>query len=125
MSSTPVSLNESVEDAGLTPALPSRPKRAGVLSVKVRSADNVAEPALSSHHGAQAGPIGKSPTTQCLPPITPAATSVPNTLSISRLSTIPGSPTTISTSTGLGNTAGDVTDDDGVELLAGMGHRCK
>lgn len=114
-SSTPVSSNERVEGAGLT----ARPKRAGLPSVKVRSADNAAVPALSSHRAAQASGTTHESTTLANT-FTPAATSVPNTPSISRCS-----PTVASADTGLGTTTDDVTDDDGVALLAGMTRKCE
>jgi hypothetical protein len=108
--------NEHVEGAGLT----ARPKRAGVPSAKVRSADNAAEPALSSHRTAQAALA-----IPCPIPLASAPTSVPNTPSASGSHTLSGSAAT-ATSTGLGTgTPDDVTDDDRVEVLAGMTRRCK
>ena len=125
-SSTPVLSNKHVENAGLT----VRPKRAGMPSGKVRSADNAAVPALSSHRATQAGTTALAKGPSLTVTVTPATTSaVPNDPSVSRPRTpllpLPRSPTAVSTtSTGLGTTTDD-DDDVRFELLAGMTRKCE
>lgn len=125
-SSTPVLSNEHVENARLT----VRPKRVGMPSGKVRSADNAAVPALSSHRAAQAGTTALAKGPSLTVTVTPATTSaIPNDPSVSRPRTpllpLPRSPTAASTtSTSLGTTTDD-DDDVRFELLTGMTRKCE
>ena len=120
---TTVPSTEDVEEA----RLPVRPRRAGVPSTKLRSADNAAVPALSSHRSAavpaQGNASHESPEPELANPthvsLTPA-TSMPNTPLIGGSGPSPSAPSF--SATGRATATGD---DDGVGVLAGRTRICK
>ena len=116
---TPVPSDEHVE-AGLT----ARPRRAGLPSSKLRSADNAAVPALSSHRSVavptQANASHESPASRPTlnnqtVSLTPTTTSIPNTPLITGLVGSP-STTSVSASVSASSRATATGDGNGVEV---------